>query len=388
MANSSDIDFKPVVTFCCLSYKHGAYLKYCIDSIINQDYKHIEIIAMDDGSPDDSGKILSDYAKNSSFPIKVIIQSNTGNVAKNFSTLASHATGSYISFIAMDDFIEKDSITSKIGFFEKNQNIVFVANKLNNKVDENNNYIIKDESVLDWSKEVFSCAEELLEVEYKHMGAFYIQGAIFKKSIFDEVGGFDDDLLGDDIILRTKFLKYMMEHPELKFMLMDKAAVNYRMHDNNIHQNSLRQIKIVKQWKDRYFPDREAPAKIFEWMKHSYDQNRSSGNIKNCSELLNILADLIEKKPREDKNLILDSFFRLNNKNIYHKKYFYFIPFFFYLRYIKFDGEKKIVVNLFGIKLVDIVRSKKENIRKLRVKFLYIKIYEKVTLRRESNNLQ
>ena len=123
-------------------------------------------------------------------------------------------------------------------------------------------------------------------------------------------------------------------------------------------------------------------------MKHSYDQNRSSGNIKNCSELLNILADLIEKKPREDKNLILDSFFRLNNKNIYHKKYFYFIPFFFYLRYIKFDGEKKIVVNLFGIKLVDIVRSKKENIRKLRVKFLYIKIYEKVTLRRESNNLQ
>jgi len=79
----------------------------CLDSIKNQTMTNIEIICVDDGSSDNSLKILKDYEKNDS-RFKVFHQENSGaGTARNNGL--SYSKGEYILFVDSDDFIEKDS---------------------------------------------------------------------------------------------------------------------------------------------------------------------------------------------------------------------------------------------------------------------------------------
>lgn len=84
-------------------YNVEEYLPACIESILNQTYKDLEILLIDDGSTDNSGKICDEYAKQDNRCI-VIHQLNKGlSGARN--TGLDHATGEYISFIDGDDYI-------------------------------------------------------------------------------------------------------------------------------------------------------------------------------------------------------------------------------------------------------------------------------------------
>lgn len=87
-------------------YKVEKYIKQCVDSIINQTYKDIEIILVDDGSPDNCSKICDDYAKADS-RVKVIHQDNEGIVSARKTGL-KNAEGDYIGFVDSDDWIEPD----------------------------------------------------------------------------------------------------------------------------------------------------------------------------------------------------------------------------------------------------------------------------------------
>lgn len=84
-------------------YNVEVYLDKCIDSIQNQTYSNLEIILVDDGSPDECGKICDGYAKQDG-RIKVIHKQNGGlSDARNYGM--KKATGKYITFIDSDDFI-------------------------------------------------------------------------------------------------------------------------------------------------------------------------------------------------------------------------------------------------------------------------------------------
>ena len=87
-------------------YNVEKYLKRCIDSVISQTYKNIEIILVDDGSPDKCGEICDLYALKDK-RIKVIHKENGGlSDARNIGTKA--ANGKYIAFIDSDDYISSD----------------------------------------------------------------------------------------------------------------------------------------------------------------------------------------------------------------------------------------------------------------------------------------
>ena len=85
-------------------YNVEKYLCRCLDSIISQSYKDLEIILVDDGSPDNSPSICDSYARNDN-RIKVIHKTNGGlSAARN--TGLKYAMGDFISFIDSDDYIE------------------------------------------------------------------------------------------------------------------------------------------------------------------------------------------------------------------------------------------------------------------------------------------
>ena len=100
----------PKISVIVPVYKVEKFLPKCLESLINQTLKDIEIICINDGSPDNSLKILEEYAKKDS-RIKIINQKNAGpSVARNNGMSA--ASGEYIGFVDSDDWIDLD-------FYEK-----------------------------------------------------------------------------------------------------------------------------------------------------------------------------------------------------------------------------------------------------------------------------
>ena len=87
-------------------YNVETYLKRCLDSIINQTETDLEIICMDDGSTDHSGKILDSYARRDSC-IRVVHKENSGYGATMNQAIAL-ATGEYIGIVESDDYILAD----------------------------------------------------------------------------------------------------------------------------------------------------------------------------------------------------------------------------------------------------------------------------------------
>nr|WP_294369080.1 glycosyltransferase family 2 protein [uncultured Ruminococcus sp.] len=93
----------PLVSIVVPVYKVENVLHYCIDSILNQTYKNFELILVDDGSPDNSGKICDEYAKKDN-RIKVIHKENGGvSSARNIGI--DMADGEYICFVDSDDYM-------------------------------------------------------------------------------------------------------------------------------------------------------------------------------------------------------------------------------------------------------------------------------------------
>lgn len=99
-------------------YKSEKYLKRCIDSVLNQTYSNLEIILVDDGSPDMCPAICDQYAAIDS-RIKVIHKVNAG-VASARNTGLGIATGEYFTFVDSDDYIDADMYKSMVAKAKEN----------------------------------------------------------------------------------------------------------------------------------------------------------------------------------------------------------------------------------------------------------------------------
>lgn len=87
-------------------YNIAEYLPRCLDSVLNQTYKNLEVVVVDDGSTDNSVDVIEEYAKKDSRIVK-IFKKNTG-VSDTRNKGIDTATGDYITFVDGDDYIEPD----------------------------------------------------------------------------------------------------------------------------------------------------------------------------------------------------------------------------------------------------------------------------------------
>lgn len=106
---------KKVISVIIPVYKVEQYLARCVDSVLNQTYQNLEIILVDDGSPDSSPKLCDDYAKKD-VRIKVIHKENGGLSSARNAGLEI-CTGDYIFFIDSDDWLTDENVLSD--FIEK-----------------------------------------------------------------------------------------------------------------------------------------------------------------------------------------------------------------------------------------------------------------------------
>lgn len=104
-----DIDGNaPLVSIIIPVYKVEKYIRRCLDSVSHQTYQNIEVLLVDDGSPDKCGEICDEYAEQYSY-IKVLHQKNQGQAAAR-NNAAKISTGEFITFIDSDDFVTEDYV--------------------------------------------------------------------------------------------------------------------------------------------------------------------------------------------------------------------------------------------------------------------------------------
>lgn len=99
-------------------YNSEKYLRKCLDSVINQTYKDLEIICVDDCSSDNSLAILNEYAQRDS-RIKVLRNESNINVGPSRNRGLDAATGKYVHFMDSDDWLELDAYETLMNTYEK-----------------------------------------------------------------------------------------------------------------------------------------------------------------------------------------------------------------------------------------------------------------------------
>lgn len=108
---------EPLVSVVVPVYNVELYLRRCLDSLIAQDYPHVELIVVNDGSPDNSGEIIAEYAERHDH-IVVITQENQGLGAARNAGIA-RATGEFVGFVDSDDCVAPHFISRMVRLAER-----------------------------------------------------------------------------------------------------------------------------------------------------------------------------------------------------------------------------------------------------------------------------
>lgn len=165
---------KVLVSVIVPIYNVEKYVERCVQSIMEQDYEHIEIILVDDGSSDGSGDIINRMALQDS-RIRVIHEKNMGVSAARNSGMEI-ATGEYIVFVDGDDYIEKDCVRYFLD--------LILDNGCEMAVGENIYNIYETKQVLQDKIEILD-ALEVIEKIYLGDIEVAVWNKIYKKSFLD-----------------------------------------------------------------------------------------------------------------------------------------------------------------------------------------------------------
>lgn len=230
-------------------YNVEKYLRQCLDSLLEQTYKNIEVVMVDDGSKDSSGKICDEYAKKYE-NFYAVHKENAGlGMARN--TGFEHINGEYVTFLDSDDYLENDCIEILYNTLLKQQ--VDMCKGGFKRVIDSGEVISKRE----YQNELFKgdCAK--IELLPRMIGSspsrhdsveMCVCGAIYKTSLIKKYNlqfPSERELISEDLVFNIDY----MQHAD-GACTIEKMGYNYRVN--------------LKSLSTSYRPDR------FEASKHFY----------------------------------------------------------------------------------------------------------------------
>lgn len=211
-------------------YNIEEYIEECIDSIINQTYKNLEIILIDDGSTDNSGKKCDEFAKKDN-RIKVIHKKN-GGVSDARNVGIDIARGAYIQFIDGDDYIEKDMI----------EFLYYNIQKYSADISICSNYIFDEEECIDKGQNklyIYDRLEAIKETLIDEKICSYLWNKLFKADLMKDIR-FPKNRLFEDLLVFPKLVERAS-----KIVLDDVAKYYYRQRTGSILHKQSKELRLA-----------------------------------------------------------------------------------------------------------------------------------------------
>lgn len=204
-------------------YKVERYLNECVTSIVDQTYDKLEIILVDDGSPDNCPKLCDEWASRDA-RIKVIHKKNGGlSSARNAGLKV--ASGDFIMFVDSDDFIEK-TMASELLLAIKTMKTDIACCEINRYEDGKYSLMEIFHSAID-SYTVTST--QFLEKLFLTEVSCASWNKLYKRNILANVF-FPDGIYNEDIV----FLYNLLQNKKITLSLINKALYNYRVTPNSV----------------------------------------------------------------------------------------------------------------------------------------------------------
>ena len=220
-------------------YNSEIFLKESMDSILNQSYKNIEVIVVNDGSTDNSQQILEEYSNK----ITVINQKNSG-LASALITGIKHSSGKWFKWFSPDDIMFHYTIETLVNEAEKYSDTIIYSNW--EVIDEKSCRLrsFQESNYNELSN--FEYNVRLLDGQQINVNTSLIPSTLFEKCSMREL---DDPVTVDyDFFLHAALLY------DIKFYLIQESLIKYRIHTKQLsHKNISKTLDYTSILKDEIF---------------------------------------------------------------------------------------------------------------------------------------
>lgn len=231
---------QPLVTIVIIAYNEEKYLAEAINSALNQSYKNIEIILVDDGSTDRTLEVANKFKDH----LKIICQENSGNCSFPRNRGLKEAKGKYISFLDADDILLPHKVESQVAILEENATAGMVVSNYCNFKDEvvfsdhfatcpifHSLFLEENGGIIYFPPQY--ALDVLLEENFS-----IASSPLFKTECVKSLGGFSEELYAcEDFHLNYRMaLKYPV-------VASNQVVFHRRLHGTNMSSNSFKMNK-------------------------------------------------------------------------------------------------------------------------------------------------
>jgi glycosyltransferase involved in cell wall biosynthesis len=311
----------PLVSVICLSYNHDRFVEEAIGSVLKQTYPNIQVIAVDDGSTDNTAEAVRKLvATNPSIEFLPLAE-NVGN-CRAFNQGLALAKGKYIIDFATDDVMLEDRVRQQVEFFEsldKSYGVVFTDSVY---ITSTGTIVRKHYEHL-FAKKLIPAIPQG-DVYREVLSEFFISSPTMmaRSEVFDYLHGYDEQLAYEDFdfwVRSARVFKYaFLDRITTKVRLTDTSLSKglYRKGDRQVHSTYLVCRKAVEL--NESPEDDKALAKRLRYeIRHCvFTQNNDEAKL-----FYNLLTEIGYKDPISDA-LIFLNMFRLpwgGIRRLYHR---------------------------------------------------------------------